>query len=76
MNTIEVINFELVECLKLTSETTVYVRFASGTAQTLEFSDPARAESMLLAFENWCDKRKMYGRYVVSIGKDGKAGAR
>lgn len=70
-----VINFEHVECMKLTSETTVYVRFASGTAQTFEFNEPVMGTSMTLAFENWCNERK-YGGYVVSIGEDGKAGAR
>ena len=76
MNTIEVINFQHVERLKLTGDTTVFVGFVSGASRTFEFSDTARAESMVLAFENWCDKRHCHGGYVGSIGQDGKARAR
>jgi hypothetical protein len=75
MNTIEAINFQHVERLKLTGDTTVFVGFVSGASRTFEFSDSARAASMVLAFENWCNERK-YGGYVVSIGQDGKARAR
>lgn len=75
MRTTVVINFQHVECLKLTSKTTVYVQFASGTTQIFEFTEPTLPASMVLAFENWCNERK-YGGYVVSIGEDGKAGAR
>ena len=76
MNTIEAINFQHVERLKLTGDTTVFVGFVSGASRTFEFSDSARAASMVLAFENWCDTRHRYGGYVVSIGEDGKARAR
>jgi len=76
MNVRVVINFEHVECMKLTSETTVYVRFASGTAQTFEFNEPVMATSMTLAFENWCEDHRRFCGYVLSISQDGKAGAR
>lgn len=75
MSTTVVINFQHVECMKLTSETTVYVQFASRTAQVFEFTEPTLPASMILAFENWCNERK-YGGYVLSISQDGKARAR
>ena len=76
MPTTVVINFQHVECLKLTGETTVYVQFASGMAQTFEFTEPTSPASMILAFDNWCDQRIRYGGYVVCIDENGKARAR
>jgi len=76
MSTTVVINFQHVECMKLTSETTVYVQFASGTTQIFEFTEPTLPSKMIVSFENWCDQRYPFGGYVVKIGQDGKARAR
>ena len=73
MSTTVVINFQHVERMKLTNETTVYVQFASGTTRIFEFIEPTLPAKIIVAFENWLDQRHQYGGYVVKIGQDGKA---
>ena len=72
VNTV-VINYQHVERMKLTNETTVYVQFASGTTRIFEFIEPTLPAKMIVAFENWLGQRHQYGGYVVKIGQDGKA---
>lgn len=51
----EIINFWSIECMKLTSEATVCVRFTSGVSRVYEFAEPDDAQQMMLSFTNWCE---------------------
>jgi len=49
----QIINWEHVECLKVTSGTTVYVRFVSGAGEVIEFRDAEKLNDMAKAFLDW-----------------------
>jgi len=58
-----IINFEHVELMKITSDTTIYVRFASGAGEVIEFKDAEKVDDMMRAFIDWCNggsHRKVY----------------
>lgn len=51
---LQIINWEHVESLKVTSDTTVYVRFTSGEGTIYEFQNPEKIEDMMMAYVAWC----------------------
>lgn len=62
----QVINLEHVESMKVTSDTTVYVRFTSGESTLFEFQNSEKLEDMLTAYIAWCNgiyKRKSFTVY-------------
>lgn len=48
-----IINFEHVELMKVTSDTTIYVRFASGAGEVIEFKNADKLNDMTKAFLDW-----------------------
>ncbi len=48
-----IINFEHVELMKITSDTTIYVRFASGAGEVIEFKDAEKVDDIVKAFFDW-----------------------
>ena len=66
----QVINWEHVESMKVTSDTTVYVRFTSGESVLFEFQNSEKLEDMLTAYIAWCNgiyKRKAFVIYQEQI---------
>jgi hypothetical protein len=63
-----IINFEHVELMKVTSDTTIYVRFASGSGEVIEFKNADDVKFMSGAFIAWCDGESPYRAYI--IGKE------
>ena len=53
MTSQNIVNFEHVECMKITSDTTIYVRFASGAGEVIEFRDAEKLNDMTKAFLDW-----------------------
>jgi hypothetical protein len=64
----QIINFEHVECLKITSDTTVYVRFVSGTGEVFEFKDAEKLNDMTKAFLDWGYDSGTYKVYFIDNG--------
>ncbi len=63
MTSQNIINFEHVEVIKKTSDTTVYVRFTSGAGEVFEFQNAEKVDDMMRAFIDWCNggsHRKVY----------------
>ena len=59
----QVINLEHVESMKVTSDTTVYVRFVSDESTVFEFQNAEKVDDMMRAFIDWCNggsHRKAY----------------
>lgn len=50
----QIINWEHVESLKVTSDTTVFVRFTSGEGTIIEFQNSEKIEDMMTAYVAWC----------------------
>jgi hypothetical protein len=61
----QIINWEHVEVLKITSDTTVYVRFVSGESTVFEFKNSDDVKFMAGAFIDWCDGESPYRAYIV-----------
>ena len=53
MSVQQIINWEHVECLKVTSDTAVYVRFTSGTGEVFEFKNAEQVNDIARAFFDW-----------------------
>ncbi len=53
MTSQNIVNFEHVECMKITSDTTIYVRFASGAGEVIEFKDAEKVDDIVKAFFAW-----------------------
>ena len=49
----QIINFEQVELMKVTGDTTVFVRFTSGEGVIYEFQNWKNVEDMTAAFIRW-----------------------
>ena len=62
-----IINFEHVELMKVTSDTTIYVRFASGTGEVIEFKNAEQVNDMTKAFFAWSFDRSP-SNAVASVG--------
>jgi hypothetical protein len=59
----QIINFEQVELMKVTGDTTVFARFTSGEGVIYEFRNQTDVDDMTRAFIDWCDggsHRKAY----------------
>lgn len=48
-----IINFEHVELMKVTSDTTIYVRFTSGVGEVIEFKNMDKLNDIVKAFLAW-----------------------
>ena len=48
-----IINWEHVELMKITSDTTVYVRFASGESTVREFKNSEQVNDIVKSFFDW-----------------------
>jgi hypothetical protein len=48
-----IINFEHVELMKVTSDTTIYVRFTSGVGEVIEFKNMDKLNDIVKAFFDW-----------------------
>ena len=53
MTSQNIINFEHVECMKITSDTTIYVRFTSGVGEVIEFKNADKLNDIVKAFFDW-----------------------
>ena len=48
-----IINFEHVELMKITSDTTIYIRFVSGESTVREFKNSEQVNDIARAFFDW-----------------------
>jgi uncharacterized protein YlzI (FlbEa/FlbD family) len=53
MTSQNIINFEHVECMKITSDTTIYVRFTSGVGEVIEFKNSEQVNDIVKSFFDW-----------------------
>lgn len=49
----QIINWEHVECIKITDGTTVYIRFISGESTVSEFKNSEQVNNIVKAFLDW-----------------------
>ena len=61
----QVINLEHVESMKVTSDTTVYVRFTSGAGEVFEFKNAEKVDDMMRAFIDWCNGSNHRKAYTI-----------
>ena len=63
----QIINWEHVECIKITDGTTVYIRFISGESTVSEFKNSEQVNNIVKAFFDW----GKYGSHkLYLIGKE------
>ena len=63
----QIINFEQVELMKVTGDTTVFVRFASGEGTIYEFRNQTEVDDITEAFIDWCNGGSHRKAYIYHI---------